>query len=95
LSNKAEDGGRVCLPPGKPRHGRVEGRPVTDPNAETRRLLSELVAVAGRLDQHLAAGKPAPFLLLARLGLDIQQMAERLRQHGDALQGVGRDKTAK
>jgi hypothetical protein len=67
---------------------------VTDPNAETRRLLSELVAAAGRLDQLLARG-PAPFLAMCRAAIDVQQMAERLRQHGDALQAAGQGKAAK
>jgi hypothetical protein len=57
--------------------------------------LSELVAAAGRLDQLLAGGKPVPFLLLARAAVDIQQMTERLRQHGDALQAAGRAEKAK
>jgi hypothetical protein len=61
---------------------------MTDPNAETRRLLSELVNAAQRLDAALAAGQ-LPFLVVCAAALDVQRMTNQLRQHGDALQAAG------
>jgi hypothetical protein len=59
----------------------------SDPHAELRQRLRDLVRTAGLLDTVLAAGQPLPTFTLARAAVDVDKAASRLARHADRLAG--------